>query len=80
MKIKIPNISSLVKKTNYNTKVASLDGKIDKINSDAKNAIEKFFSIFLGSTLFDSEGGSQTYLIFQPVYRCFKMVTNTNYI
>ena len=80
MKIKIPNISSLVKKTNFNTKVSNLDGKIDKINSDAKNAIEKFFLIFLGSTLFDSEGGSQAYLIFQPVYRYFKMVTSTNYI
>ena len=30
--------------------------------------------------LFDSEGGSQAYLIFQPVYRYFKTVTNTNYI
>ena len=30
--------------------------------------------------LFDSEGGSQAYLIFQPVYRYFKTVTNTSYI
>ena len=30
--------------------------------------------------MFDSEGGSQVYLIFQPVYRYFKMVTNTNYM
>ena len=30
--------------------------------------------------MFDKEDGSQTYLIFQPVYRYFKMVTNTNYI
>ena len=30
--------------------------------------------------MFDSEGGSQAYLIFQPVYRYFKMVTSTNYI
>ena len=30
--------------------------------------------------LFDSEGGFQAYLIFQPVYRYFKTVTNTNYI
>ena len=28
----------------------------------------------------DSEAGSQAYLIFQPVYRYFKMATNTNYI
>ena len=30
--------------------------------------------------IFDSEDGSQAYLIFQPVYRYFKTVTNTNYI
>ena len=30
--------------------------------------------------MFDSEDGSQAYLIFQPVYRYFKKVTNTNYI
>ena len=30
--------------------------------------------------MFDSDGGSQAYLIFQPVYRYFKTVTNTNYI
>ena len=30
--------------------------------------------------MFDSEGGSQVYLTFQPVYRYFKMVTNTNYM
>ena len=30
--------------------------------------------------MFDSERGSQVYLIFQPVYRYFKMVTNTNYM
>ena len=30
--------------------------------------------------MFDSEDGSQAYLIFQPVYRYFKTVTNTNYI
>ena len=30
--------------------------------------------------LFGSEDGSQAYLIFQPVQRYFKTVTNTNYI
>ena len=30
--------------------------------------------------MFDGGDGSQAYLIFQPVYRFFKMVTNTNYI
>ena len=30
--------------------------------------------------MFDSEGGSQAYLTFQPVWRYFKTVTNINYI
>ena len=30
--------------------------------------------------IFDSEVGSQAYLIFQPVHRYFKTVINTNYI
>ena len=30
--------------------------------------------------LFNSEDGSQTYLIFQQIYRYFKTITNTNFI
>ena len=30
--------------------------------------------------MFNSKDGAQAYLIFQPVYRYFKTVTNTNYI
>ena len=36
--------------------------------------------IFLGNMMFDSERGSLAYLVFQPVYRYFETVTNTNYI
>ena len=36
--------------------------------------------LFSGSIMFDSNDGSQAYLIFQLVYRYFKMVINTNYI
>ena len=43
---KISNISSLIKKTNYNTKISRLDGKINKVDSDAKNAIENNFLNF----------------------------------
>ena len=30
--------------------------------------------------MFNSEDGSQAYLIFQPMYNYFKTITNTNYI
>ena len=29
---------------------------------------------------FSSEDGSEVYLIFQPIYRYFKMITNTDYV
>ena len=34
----------------------------------------------LGNALFDGGDGYQAYLIFQPVYKYFKTITNTNYI
>ena len=33
-----------------------------------------------GSSMFNGEDGFQAYLIFQPVYKYFKSITNTNYI
>ena len=34
----------------------------------------------MGNLMFNSEDGSQVYLIFQPLYRYIKTITNTNYI
>ena len=34
----------------------------------------------MGNIMFDSEGGSEVYLIFETVYRYFKTIVNTNYI
>ena len=34
----------------------------------------------MGNLMFNSEDGSQVYLIFQPLHRYFKTITNTNYI
>ena len=70
----------LFKKTNYNTKISSIDDKINKINSDTKEIAKTFVLLFAGNILFNGEDGSQAYLIFQPLYRYFKTVTNTNYI
>ena len=77
----------LLKKTNYNTKVveidtklSSLDGKITKNKNDLNKIGNNIALFFWGNIMFNSEDGSQAYLIFQPLYRYFKMVTNTNYI
>ena len=77
----------LLKKTNYNikaaeidTKFSSLDGKITKNKNELNKITNNTILIFSGNILFNSEDGSQAYLIFPPVYRYFKTVTNTNYI
>ena len=36
-------------------------------------------SCFIGKSHF-GEDGTQNYLVFQPMYRYFKMITNTDYI
>ena len=44
------------------------------------NKLKTFHSsYFIGKSHFE-EDGTQNYLVFQPMYRCFKMITNTDYI
>ena len=88
----IPDVSSLVKKTDYNTRVAeidtkisSLDGKVTKNKNELiKNILEDTTTstllLSLGNSMFHGGDGFQAYLIFQPVYKYFKTITNTNYI
>ena len=78
---KMPDVNSLVKKRDYytraadiDTKLSSLDGKITK----NENKKEQFLSFILGNIMFNSESGSQVYLIFQPIYRYFKTIASTN--
>ena len=80
VKNKIPNVSSLVEKTDYSTKISSIDDKINKINPNTKNIAETFFLLFWGNVMFNNEDGILAYLIFQPLYKYFKTITNTNYI
>ena len=80
MKIKYLLLVVLLKKTNYNTKISSLNGKIAKINSDVKELTKGSILLFWGNIMLNSEDGSQAYLIFQPLGRYFKTITNTNYI
>ena len=84
---KIPDVSSLVKKTDYNTRVAAIDTKISTLDGKItrnKNRLEKLAKgaiiFFLVNLMFDGEDGFQLYLIFQSVYKYFKTITTTNYI
>ena len=84
---KIPDVSSLVQKTDCNTKVAAIDTKIstleDKITKNKNELKDRSKDIMLfsiGNLMFDRDDGYQAYLIFQPVYKYFETITNTNYI
>ena len=81
---KIP-VNCVVKRTNYNTKVAeihtnlsSLNGKITKNKNELDKTTNDTVLPFLTNMLFNSEDGSQAYLIFQLIYRYFKTIINTN--
>ena len=76
-------------KTDFDAKLSSLNRKIASNKSKhllVKNELEKlktFYSIdFRGKSHFE-EDGTQNYLVVQPMYRYFKVITgvgNGNYI
>ena len=56
-------------------KLSSLNRKIAKTKSKHL-LVENELSYFIGKSHFD-EDGTQNYLVFQPMYRHFKLITNT---
>ena len=76
----------MIRKTNFYAKLSSLNTKITKNKTDhlrVENELNKLktfdSSYFIGKSHFE-EDGTQNYLVFQPMYRYFKMITNTDYI
>ena len=67
-----------LKKTDYNLKVTAIDTKISTL--DGKIRLIDILLFSLGNVIFDGNDGYQAYLIFQPVYKHFKTITNTDYI
>ena len=72
-------------KTDFDAKLSSLNKKITKSETDhltVKNELSKLKTFdsgyFIGTSQIE-EDGSQNYLIFQPIYRYFK-VSNSDYI
>ena len=63
---KIPNISNLVKKSHYNTKITSIESNVKKLQANV-------LSYFRGKQYFDEEDGKQNYLVFLPMSRYFKL-------
>ena len=76
----------MITKTNLDAKLSSLKRKItanktkDLLVENELNKLKTFdSSYFIGKSHFE-EDGTQNYLVFQPMYRYFKMITNTDYI
>ena len=78
--------ANVIKKTDFDAKLSSLNRKITKNKSDhliVQNKLNKLktfdLSYFIGKSHFE-EDGTKNYLVFQPIYRYFTMITNTDYI
>ena len=74
---------NLVTKTDFDDKLSNLNRKITKNKADhllVQNKLNKLktfdLSYFIGKSHFD-EDGTQNYLVFQPLNKYFKLITNT---
>ena len=80
--------TNLIKKADFNTRMSSIDNKSAENKSKnvsiedklKKKLGENFILLLLGNISFHGGHGSQAYLIFQPMYRYFKLNANTKYI
>ena len=77
---------NLVTNTDFDDKLSNLNRKITSnktkhvLVENELNKLKTFDSgYFIGKSHF-GEDGTQNYLVFQPMYRYFKMITNTDYI
>ena len=64
----ISNISNLVKKSDYNTKITSIESNVNKLQAYD-------LSYFRGKQYFDEGDGKQNYLVLLPMRKYFKLNT-----
>ena len=64
--------ANVITKRNFDAKIIELENNITKLQTF-------YSSYFKGESHFE-EDGVQNRLVFQPMYRCFKMITNTNFV
>ena len=63
---KIPNISNIVKKSDHNTKITSIESNVKKLQAND-------LSYSRGKQYFNEEDGKQNYLVFLPMSKYFKL-------
>ena len=78
--------ANLVTKTDFDEKLSNLNRKITKNKTDhllVQNQLKKLktfdLGYFIGKNYF-GEDGTQNYLVFQPLFRYFKVNNNTNIV
>ena len=76
----------MITKTDFDAKLSSLNRKITANKSKnllVENELNKLktfdSSYFIGKSHFE-EDGTQNYLVFQPINKYFKVITNTDYV
>ena len=76
----------MITKTDFDTKLSSLNRKITQnktkhlLVENKLNKLKTFdSSYFIGKSHFE-EDGTQNYLVFQPINKYFKVITNIDYI
>ena len=76
----------MITETYFDAKLSRINRKITKNKTEnvlVENELNKLKTFdsdyFIGKSHFE-EDGTQNYLVFQPMYRYFKMITNTDYI
>ena len=77
--------ANLITKTDFDAKLSSLNKKITTNKSNyllVENELKKLktfdSSYFIGKSHFE-EDGPENYLVFQPINRYFKVISNTKY-
>ena len=78
--------ANLITKTDFDVKLSSINRKLTQNKTKhllVENELSKLktcdSSYFIGKSHFD-EDGTQNYLVFQPINKYFKVITNTDYI
>ena len=78
--------ANLITKTYFGAKLSNLNTKISQNKSkhllveNELNKLKTFDSSYFIGKIHFGEDGTQNYLVFQPMYRYFKMITNNDYI
>ena len=75
--------ANLITKTDFDANLSSLNRKITANKSKSllvENELKTFdLSYFIGQNHFEGNG-TQNYLVFQPLYKYFKVIVNTDYV